>query len=51
MGNCMILDLESFKNCLPLPIGNLTVTSKDFTGKTKVLDSSFSFFFECSQTI
>jgi len=37
----MILDLESFKNCLPLPIGNLTVTLKDFTGKTKVLDSSF----------
>jgi hypothetical protein len=26
----MILDLESFKNRLPLPIGNLTVTSKDF---------------------
>jgi len=41
MGNCMILDLESFKNHFPLPIGNLIVTSKDFMGKTKVLDSSF----------
>jgi hypothetical protein len=40
----VILDLASFKNRPPWPIGNLIVTTKDFVGKTKVLVSSFSFF-------